>query len=130
MSMSDTTSDMLTRVRNAQSSKLISVSVITSKLNVSILSVLAEEGYIIGFNSNQSTNLTDVKLKYSRSGRAAIFEIHKVSKPGKRVYSAIRKLKNYYNNMGVYILSTSKGVMSDKNARSLNVGGEVVCKVF
>ena len=69
-------------------------------------------------------------LKYSKTGEPVISEIHRVSKPGKRCYSSIKNLPGYFNNMGIYILSTSRGVMSDKKAKSLNVGGEVICKVF
>ncbi|CAN0566447.1 unnamed protein product, partial [Ectocarpus sp. 12 AP-2014] len=72
----------------------------------------------------------DVSLKYSRLGDPAISEIHRVSKPGKRMYYAISDLPGYYNNMGIHILSTSSGVMSDREAKKLNVGGEVICKVF
>ncbi len=72
----------------------------------------------------------DISLKYSRMGDPAICEIHRVSKPGKRIYSAIDDLPSYFNNMGIHILSTSHGVMSDRDAKKLNIGGEVICKIF
>ncbi|XVN41297.1 MAG: 30S ribosomal protein S8 [Rickettsia endosymbiont of Argas persicus] len=132
MSMTDNVADMLTRIRNAYKSKLISVSFPSSKFKSSILEVLQKEGYIKDYTNIQKNNInhTEVTLKYSTSGEASIREIHKVSKPGKRVYSAIKDLKGYYNNMGVYVLSTPYGVMSDREAHIRNVGGEVICKVF
>lgn len=128
MTMSDNIADMLTRIRNAQKSKLISVSLPASKMKSNILDVLKDEGYISNFSITEN-NIT-VNLKYSRGGRPAISEIHRISKPGRRLYSSIKDLPGYYNNMGIYILSTSRGVLSDREALSRNVGGEVICKVF
>lgn len=130
MSMSDNIADMLTRIRNGQKSRLLNVSMPLSKLKLAILDVLKNEGYIIDFAGKEDTRSIEVKLKYSRVGEPAIREIHKVSKPGRRIYSGSSSLKEYYNNMGIYILSTSRGVMSDREAKKLNVGGEVICKVF
>ncbi|MGI4752140.1 MAG: 30S ribosomal protein S8 [Janthinobacterium lividum] len=132
MSMTDNVADMLTRIRNAYKSKLINVSFPSSKIKTSILEVLQKEGYIKNYTSTPKDNIsyTEVTLKYSANGDASICEIHRVSKPGKRVYSAIKDLKGYYNNMGIYILSTPYGVMSDREAHNKNVGGEVICKVF
>jgi len=132
MSMTDNVADMLTRIRNAYKSKLINVSFPSSKIKTSVLEVLQREGYIKNYINVQKDNInyTEVTLKYSTSGDASIREIHKVSKPGKRVYSAIKDLKGYYNNMGIYVLSTPYGVMSDREAHVKNVGGEVICKVF
>lgn len=132
MSMTDNVADMLTRIRNAYKSKLISVSFPSSKTKTSILDVLQKEGYIKSYTDIKKDNInyTEVILKYSVRGEASICEIHKVSKPGKRVYSAIKDLKGYYNNMGIYILSTPSGVMSDREAHIKNVGGEIICKVF
>ena len=132
MSMTDNVADMLTRIRNAYKSKLINASFPSSKIKTSILEVLQREGYIKNYTNIQKDNIsyTEVTLKYSASGGASICEIHRVSKPGKRVYSAIKDLKGYYNNMGIYILSTPYGVMSDREAHIKNVGGEVICKVF
>lgn len=130
MAMSDRIADMLTRIRNGQKAKFLVVKVPCSNLKLDILRVLKEEGYILGYEKDETGRWIDVELKYSRSGEPVICEIHRVSKPGRRLYSAIENLKEYYNNMGIYILSTSKGVISDREARRLNVGGEVVCKVF
>ena len=130
MSMTDNIADMLTRIRNGQKSKLLSVGMPASKLKCAVLDVLEGEGYIAGYTLNVEDKEISVELKYSRIGNPAICEIHKVSKPGKRMYSPISKLKGYFNNMGIHILSTSKGVMSDRDAKKHNVGGEVICKVF
>lgn len=128
MSMTDNIADMLTRIRNAQKSKLLKVSMPASKLKCAVLEVLKNEGYVASYESK--AGVIDVDLKYSRAGSPAICQIHKVSKPGKRIYSSISDLAGYYNNMGIYILSTSHGVMSDREARRLKIGGEVICKVF
>ncbi len=130
MSMSDNIADMLTRIRNGQKSKLLNVSLPTSKLKCAVLDVLKQEGYIIGYTKDAEKGIIDISLKYSRVGDPAICEIHRVSKPGKRMYSAINDLPSYFNNMGIYVLSTSHGVMSDREAKKQNVGGEVICKVF
>jgi small subunit ribosomal protein S8 len=131
MSMSDNIADMLTRIRNAQKSKLLQVSALpASKLKSAILDVLQKEGYITGYKLDSASKLIDIDLKYSRVGEPAICEIHRVSKPGRRIYSSTAELPGYFNNMGIHILSTSCGVMSDREARKLKVGGEVICKVF
>lgn len=130
MSMSDNIADLLTRIRNAQSCKLLKVQAPLSKLKCGVLDVLKSEGYIVGYSVDKEARSIEIELKYSRLGQAAINQIHKVSKPGKRMYSSISDLPGYFNNMGIHILSTSKGVMSDRDARKLNVGGEVICKVF
>ena len=130
MSMSDNIADMLTRIRNGQKSKLLSVALSMSNLKCRVLEVLKSEGFITGYTKDVEKRLIDISLKYSRVGEPAISEIHKVSKPGKRIYSSINDLPGYFNNMGIHILSTSHGVMSDRQAKKENVGGEVICKVF
>lgn len=130
MSMTDSIADMLTRIRNGQKSKLLNVIMPVSNLKCAVLEVLKTEGYIGGYVVDTDKKEISVDLKYSSLGKPAICEIHKVSKPGKRVYSAIADLKGYFNNMGIHILSTSKGVMSDREAKKHHVGGEVICKVF
>ena len=130
MTMSDNIADMLTRIRNGQKSRLLTVGLPTSKLKCSVLDVLAKEGYIAGYTKDDAEGTIDISLKYSRLGDPAISEIHRVSKPGKRMYSAIADLPGYYNNMGIHILSTPSGVMSDREAKKLNVGGEVICYVY
>jgi small subunit ribosomal protein S8 len=133
MSMTDTIADMLTRIRNAQKSKLLSAVAPHSKMKMAVLSVLKDEGYISDYREvkvRENISSIEIELKYSRDGKPAIQEIKKVSKPGKREYSAVENLKEYYSGMGVYVLSTSHGVISDRKARELGIGGEVVCKVF
>ena len=130
MSMSDNIADMLTRIRNGQKSKLLNVGLPASKLKCAVLDVLKNEGYIVGYTESKEESTIDISLKYSRVGDPAICEIHRVSKPGKRMYSSIGELPGYFNNMGIHILSTSHGVMSDREAKKKNIGGEVICKVF
>jgi len=132
MSMTDAIADMLTRIRNGQKSRLMTINLPHSKMKSAILDVLKEEGYIKSFDIvyEQNKAQLQVELKYSLNGKPAIYEIHRVSKPSKRIYSSISDLKGYYNNMGIYILSTSKGVVSDRAAHSFGVGGEIICKVF
>jgi small subunit ribosomal protein S8 len=132
MSMSDPLADMLTRIRNGQKSKLISIMCPFSRMKESILKVLKEEGYIASYSvvKGESFNNLEVHLKFNASGKGVINEISRVSKPGKRVTTAIEMLPSHYNGLGIYVLSTSKGVLSDRAARELGVGGEVICKVF
>jgi small subunit ribosomal protein S8 len=128
--MSDNIADMLTRIRNGQKSKLLNVALPMSNLKCTVLDVLKSEGFIVGYTKDVEKRVIDISLKYSRVGEPAISEIHRVSKPGKRIYSSINDLPGYFNNMGIHILSTSHGVMSDRQAKKVNVGGEVICKVF
>ena len=130
MSMSDNIADMLTRIRNGQKSKLLNVALPLSNLKCAVLDVLKSEGFIVGYTKDIEKRAINISLKYSRVGEPAISEVHKVSKPGKRIYSSIEDLPGYFNNMGIHILSTSHGVMSDRQAKKVNVGGEVICKVF
>ena len=130
MSMSDNIADMLTRIRNGQKSKLLNVALPMSNLKCTVLDVLKSEGFIVGYTKDVEKRVIDISLKYSRVGEPAISEIHRVSKPGNRIYSSINDLPGYFNNMGIHILSTSHGVMSDRQAKKVNVGGEVICKVF
>ena len=130
MSMSDNIADMLTRIRNGQKSKLLNVQLPLSNLKCNVLEVLKQEGYILNYKITKETKTITIVLKYSKEGIPAISEVHRVSKPGKRVYSSISDLKGYFNNMGIHILSTSCGVKSDREAKKQNIGGEVICKVF
>jgi small subunit ribosomal protein S8 len=132
MSMSDPLGDMLTRIRNAQQSRHTSCVAPASKLRANVLEVLKREGYIRGYSAEQvRTGVAQLKieLKYAE-GEPVIKEIHRVSKPGRRVYSKIRELPRVYAGLGVSILSTPRGVLSDAEARAANVGGEVLCRVF
>ena len=132
MAMSDPLGDMLTRIRNGQRANKSSVTVPASKLRSNVLEVLQREGYIRGFSWAELrpgvAELT-VELKYS-DGAPVIREINRVSRPGRRVYAGIKKLQPVYNGLGISILSTPRGVMSDNEARAANVGGEVLCRVF
>jgi len=132
MSMTDNIADMLTRIRNAQKSKMVSVFVPHSKMKCAILDVLKEEGYISSYTETAgASNIKgiEVDLKYSAQGKPVIQEIERVSKPGKRSYTHAG-IQGHYNGMGIYIISTSKGVLSDRAANALGIGGEVICKVF
>jgi len=132
MSVNDPIGDMLTRIRNAQERGKSKVSVPHSKLRENVLSVLQGEGFIRGFAVVQLGNNKaeiEVELKYF-DGAPVIRELHRVSKPGRRVYASVSTLPTVYNGLGISILSTPKGVMSDADARAQNVGGEVLCTVF
>jgi small subunit ribosomal protein S8 len=123
---------MLTRIRNAQLRRRPKVSTPASNMRARVLDVLAEEGYIRGYTRvEQKGNLPEfeIELKYF-NGQPAIKEISRVSTPGRRVYSPVRDLKSVANGLGVAILSTPKGVMSDARAKEENVGGEIICNVF
>jgi small subunit ribosomal protein S8 len=132
MMMNDPLGDMLTRIRNAQMRGKSTVKTPASKLRAWVLDVLASEGYIRGYETATSDNgqgeLT-ISLKYFE-GTPVIREIKRVSKPGRRVYNSIKDVPAVRNGLGVAILSTPKGVMTDANARAANVGGEVLCTVF
>ncbi len=132
MAMNDPVGDMLTRIRNAQMRRRPKVSTPASTLRARVLDVLTEEGYIRGYARVElkgSEPEFEIELKYY-NGQPAIREIERVSKPGRRVYSPVKNLKNVRNGLGVAILSTPKGVMSDSRAREENVGGEIICNVF
>ena len=132
MTMSDPLGDMLTRIRNGQRARQAVVAAPASKLRANVLEVLKREGYIRGFTHEQvSRGVAELKieLKYV-DGEPAIREIARVSKPGRRMYSGISDLPRVYNGLGIAILSTPKGVMSDNEARAAKVGGEVLCRVF
>jgi small subunit ribosomal protein S8 len=130
--MTDPLGDMLTRIRNGQQAKKSTVMAPASKLRSNVLEVLKREGFIRGYTKEEVrpgiTELT-IELKY-HEGIPVIREISRVSTPGCRVYSKIKDLSRVYNGLGISILSTPRGVMSDAEARGANVGGEVLCKVF
>jgi small subunit ribosomal protein S8 len=132
MTMTDPLGDMLTRIRNAQRARMSVVSSPASRLRANVLEVLRREGYIRGFSESQmrkGLNELRIELKY-HEGEPVIKEIKRVSTPGRRVYSKIKDLPRVYNGLGIAILSTPQGVMSDSEARAANVGGEVPCRVF
>ncbi len=130
MSMSDPIADMLTRIRNAQQTNKLSVSMPASKLKGAIANVLKDEGYIEDFAvlPNDGKPLLSISLKYY-AGRPVIEKIERVSKPGLRVYKGSDNIPKVMNGLGVTIVSTSKGVMTDHKARAAGVGGEVLCVV-
>jgi small subunit ribosomal protein S8 len=132
MSLTDPLGDMLTRIRNAQKAGMSSVSTPGSKLRANVLEVLKREGYIRGFSEKRADPGQaefKIELKY-HEGAPVIREISRVSKPGRRVYSKVADLPRVYNGLGISILSTPRGVLSDNEARAANVGGEVLCRVF
>ncbi|HCE70046.1 MAG TPA: 30S ribosomal protein S8, partial [Ruegeria sp.] len=128
----DPIGDMLTRIRNAQLRGKSTVSTPGSKLRAWVLDVLADEGYIRGYEKSTDVNghpTLNIELKYYE-GEPVIRELKRVSKPGRRVYMGVKDIPSVRQGLGVSIVSTPKGVMSDANARSNNVGGEVLCTVF
>ena len=130
--MTDPLADMLTRIRNALLRGKPTVITPASKLRENVLSVLEDEGYIRGFMKLEIEGefpMFEIELKY-HEGDPVIKKLERVSKPGRRVYSSVSELPRVFNGLGVSILSTSKGVMSDVNARDAYVGGELLCKVF
>jgi len=130
MSMSDPIADMLTRIRNAQSVEKAVVTMPSSKLKVAIAQVLKDEGYIDGFkvNANGAKTELEIALKYY-AGRPVIERIERVSRPGLRIYKGRDAIPQVMNGLGVAIVTTPKGVMTDRKARQTGVGGEVLCYV-
>ncbi len=135
--MTDPIADMLTRIRNGQHARLYSVDSPCSKERQGVLEVLKEEGYILDYEVVDAKKegkgvfpSLKISLKYFNNGKPVISELHKISKPGRRVYSGIDDLPKYYNGLGIVVVSTPKGIMSDHKAREERVGGEVLCKVF
>ena len=132
MAFNDSLSDMLARIKNAHKANKSFTSCFCSKLNSNVLSVLKEEGYIRNFKNvevSEGINNIKIELKYY-NGTPVIKKIKRISKPGIRVYSKIKELHKPYGGLGISIVSTPKGVMSDQQARDNNVGGEILCEVF
>jgi len=132
MTLVDPIGDMLTRIRNGQMRSLNKINIPFSNFRLKILEVLKKEGYIIDFNidnGKQKIKFLSVDLKYYE-GQPVIKEIKRVSKPGRRVYSRATSIPKVLNGLGLAILSTSRGVMSDTDAIKNNLGGEIICKVF
>ena len=132
MSINDPLGDMLARIRNAQMRHKTTVTTPASKLRERVLDVRAEEGYIRGYarvDYSGGRSEFEIELKYF-DGEPVIKDIERVSTPGRRVYSSVKDLPTVANGLGVAILSTPKGVMSDARARTENVGGEILCNVF
>jgi len=132
MGMTDPIADMLTRIRNANQAKMKSVDVLLSKVNFNIAKVLKKTGYISGFNVKRENNkgMLRIYLKFTDSKDGVISGIERVSKPGRRIYVGTDKVPKVLNGYGVAILSTSKGIVTDKEAREMHSGGEILCKVW
>lgn len=132
MSMTDPLADMLTRIRNGQQRRKDSITSPASKLRANVLEVLQREGFIRGYSEYQvgsGINELSIELKYFE-GEPVIRKIKRVSRPGRRVYSGVKDLKKVRNGLGISILSTPQGVLSDAEARANHVGGEILCEVF
>ena len=132
MSMTDPLGDMLTRIRNGQRAHKSLINSPASKLRSNVLGVLKREGYIRDYSQRElrpGISEIEIQLKY-HEGEPVIREISRVSKPGRRVYTKITDLQRVYNGLGISILSTPRGVLSDNEARDQNVGGEILCQVF
>ena len=132
MSFADPIGDMITRIRNAQLRTLNNVTIPRSKFRAKILDVLKQEGYITNYKLLSDTNNKGsllVDLKYN-NGVPVIKEIKRVSKPGRRIYAKADSIAKIQNGLGLAIVSTSKGIMSDNEARTKNVGGEIICRVY
>tara|TARA_Y100000590_G_scaffold464653_1_gene634631 strand:+ start:358 stop:756 length:399 start_codon:yes stop_codon:yes gene_type:complete len=132
MSLADPIGDMITRIRNAQLRTLYNVKIPGSKFRAKILDVLKQEGYISNYkqlSESKSKNTLVVDLKY-HNGMPVIKEIKRVSKPGRRIYAKAESIPKIQNGLGLAIVSTSIGIMSDNDARMKNVGGEIICRVF
>jgi small subunit ribosomal protein S8 len=133
MGMTDPIADMLTRIRNANKARFKSVNVYASQMNINIAKVLKKAGYINSYDNVKDENgrqMLKIMLKYPDTKRAVITDIKRVSKPGRRVYVASDSIPKVLNGFGVSILSTSHGVITDQEARELNVGGEILCQVW
>jgi small subunit ribosomal protein S8 len=130
MSMTDPIADMLTRIRNAQTAEKTSVAMPSSRLKVAIAAVLKEEGYVDDFavRENEGKPILDISLKYY-AGEPVIEKIERISRPGLRVYKGCSDIPRVMNGLGIAIVSTPKGVMTDRKARATGVGGEVLCIV-
>ena len=132
MAIADPIGDMITRIRNAQMRQLNKVTVPNSKFRTKVLDILKKEGFIINYKSSEDADKKFnilVELKYN-NGEPVIKEIKRISKPGRRIYAKASSIPKIQNGLGLAILSTPKGVMSDNEARKNNIGGEIICKVF
>ena len=131
MSFADPIGDMITRIRNAQLRALNNVSIPSSKFRTKILEVLKQEGYIANYKISleEKKETLQVDLKYNK-GLPVIKEIKRVSKPGRRIYAKADSIAKIQNGLGLAIVSTSMGIMSDNDARTKNIGGEIICRVF
>ncbi len=133
MGMTDPIADMLTRIRNGSRVRFKSVDVLNSRINLNIAKVLKKSGYISGYDIKrdpQGHEVLKLYMKYTEAKRPAITDIQRVSKPGRRVYVNCEKIPKVLDGYGICILSTSKGIMTDKEAKELSLGGELLCNVW
>jgi small subunit ribosomal protein S8 len=133
MAMTDTIADMLTRIRNGVAVQRSSVDIISSRINRAVADVLQREGYIQEFREvldPRGHPALRVLLKYDHDGDPVISKIGRVSRPGRRVYRGVREIPRVLNGLGISVVSTSKGVMSDREARTAGVGGEILCEIW
>ena len=133
MGMTDPIADMITRIRNANRVRFKSVDVALSRMNQDIVRVLHNCGYISSYEQkkdDQGKDILRIHLKYTEGKKAVLTDLQRVSKPGRRVYVGSDEIPKVLNGYGVSIITTSKGIMTDKEARAMNVGGEVLCKVW
>ncbi len=133
MGMTDPIADMLTRIRNANRMHFKSVDVMLSRMNLDVTKVLKNSGFLSGFEVKKDSKgheMLRIYLKYPDSKKGIITGIRRISKPGRRVYVNSEKIPRVLNGYGISILSTSKGIITDKEARELNVGGEILCNVW
>lgn len=130
--VNDSIADMLTRIRNAQTAKLESVTVETSKMKKTIAQILLDEGYIASFEEVENGKFTNlvINLKYVNKNQRVITGLKRISKPGRRIYASSQDLPKVLGGLGIVIVSTSKGVMTDREARKLGIGGEVLAYVW
>ena len=129
--VTDPIADMLTRIRNAVQAEHLKVDIPSSKMKVSMAKILKDEGFIKNYKiiDDNKQKILRVYLKYAEDSRSAILSLRRISKPGRRVYVKASDIRPVYNNIGIWILSTSKGVITNKAAKTLNIGGEVVCEI-
>ena len=132
MQITDSIADMLTRIRNANSAKHETVQIPASNMKKAIAQILVDEGYIKSFKviENGQQGIIEIALKYGPNRSQVLTGLRRVSKPGLRIYSSCEDMPKFMNGLGVIILSTSKGIMTDKDARKQNVGGEVLCEDY
>jgi small subunit ribosomal protein S8 len=133
MGMTDPIADMLTRIRNANKARFKTVNINMSQMNINIAKVLKKAGYVSNYDNvknEKGQQMIEIILKYPDAKRTVITNIKRISKPGRRVYVASDSIPKVLNGLGISILSTSKGVITDAEARELNVGGEILCNVW
>lgn len=132
MTMTDPIADMLTRIRNAQRARFPEVDIPASKMKMAIANILQEEGFVekVKFTPDNKQGMITISLKYNEEGEPVIKHLRRISKPGRRVYAPKTSIPEVLNGLGIIIISTSKGIMTDQKARQVGVGGEILCEVW